>query len=634
MKYSLKKILTCFCFASVSFALHAEEYPVSAISDDLKKEANAVVRYEETFFSQTDLNNATEKVVTVITILNENGKNLADVVISQDKFSELKSFSGEIFLASGKSFKKIKKSDLTTSAYSNDLASDDYYSYYTPSPPSYPYTVKYTYEVRKKNGIAYYPSFIPVPGFDCAVEKSVLSIRVPSSMPVRFKKNDLAALPVRSAIDKDSLYTFSCENVKAVNWEPMCPSLQLLTPVASIAPTSFCFDKVCGDMSSWQGVGLFLTQLQDKRTTLSAETTAKLQQITAPIEDTKGKVKALYDYLQDKTRYVSIQLGIGGWQPIAAEQVDKTGFGDCKALVNYMKALLSAVDIRSEYAIVHTGRKRMMSDFSSPTQANHVILLVPIENDSIWLECTSRDLPYGFTHSNMAGHDVLLVSGEQSKLCTVPDMPDTLNTETNIITLKLNPDATATASIKNIYKNHETESMLRTVLYKPENEKINDLAERLSVNKAQIRNIKTHYDKSEYPEVVISYDMQAEKYANLTGQRMFVALNPLRSQWGRSFSAASRKLPIHVRSAIHRTDTISIELPEGYKIESGPKSVSLQSKFGEFSSSIENTDTHITVVQQLYIPSGTYTAEEYSEMKDFFKKTDTNIMGQIVLRKN
>ena len=329
MRYKTK-IITCLCSLIAGFsAINAEEYPVNTIPLDLLENANAIIRNEETIFTQTNENNATEKVTKVITILNDKGKGLANIVIHQDRFHELKSFSGGIYHATGKLFKKIGKNDLTTTAYSSDLASDDYYSYYAPSAPSYPYTIKYEYEVKWKNGVVNYPSFTPVPNFTCAVEKSTLILHIPSNISVRTKINNIAKAPARTLVGKDSIFIFSCKNFNAISIEPMHPPYDELFPVINIAPTNFCYDKYCGDMSSWKGVGIFLTELQKQRTTLSPETIARLQQMTASAKDDRAKVKILYEYLQDKTRYVSIQLGIGGWQPIPAAQVDKTGFGDC-----------------------------------------------------------------------------------------------------------------------------------------------------------------------------------------------------------------------------------------------------------------------------------------------------------------
>jgi len=632
IKFGLKIIPSLFLFICAE-TLFAQEYLVTAIPEDLKKGANAIIRFEENNFSQSDLNNATEKITRVITVFNDNGRELASFIASQSRFFELRSFSGEIYLESGKVFKKIGKSDLSTSAYSSDLANDDFYSYYTPTAPSYPFTVKYTYEVKWKNGLAYYPTFAPVPGFDCAVEKSIQTIQIPATMSARFKGNNLAEPPTRGLIAKDSVYTFSCTNFKAISYEPMAPSFSLLTPVIFAAPTNFSFDKISGDLRSWQGVGEFLSKLQEQRTTLPPETVTKLKAMTDSAKDDREKIAILYDYLQKNTRYVSIQLGIGGWQPISAQQVDKTGFGDCKALVNYMKALLSAVDIDSDYAIINTDKKRMFSDFSSLNQANHVVLLVPVKGDSIWLECTSRDLPYGYIHSDMAGHDVLLVKDKQSALRRVPDIPDTHHTETNIISMKLHPDANITSSVKNIYTNHKTENVLRFVLYKPQNERINDLAANLSVNKAQISNIKTDYSKSEQPKVTISFDMAAEKYATITGSRMFVSTNPFRNRWSRSFSATSRKLPLHIQTTINQTDSIRIDLPDGYLIESMPQSSFIVSKFGNFSSHIENSGNSLLLIQKLSVPKGEYPVESYQEIKDFFQKVDSALSGRLVLKK-
>mgnify|MGYP001126063175 FL=1 len=97
-------------------------------------------------------------------------------------------------------------------------------------------------------------------------------------------------------------------------------------------------------------------------------------------------------------RYISVQIGIGGWKPISAEEVDENKYGDCKGLTNYTKALLRTVGIESNYCVVSAGSeiKDISEDFPS-MQGNHVILNIPQEGKSdLWLECTSQDTPFNF----------------------------------------------------------------------------------------------------------------------------------------------------------------------------------------------------------------------------------------------
>ena len=96
-------------------------------------------------------------------------------------------------------------------------------------------------------------------------------------------------------------------------------------------------------------------------------------------------------------RYVSIQLGIGGFKPSAAKFVDEKKYGDCKALTNYMKNLLSVVGIASYPALINAGYNKYPADTRFPSDPfNHVILCVPMEKDTVWLECTSNNAKAGF----------------------------------------------------------------------------------------------------------------------------------------------------------------------------------------------------------------------------------------------
>ena len=628
MRIFLISVFLCLC----SLSAYTQDFSVNKIPENLKKDAYAVIRYEECDFVQTDINNATEKNVRVITVLDEKGKDLAFIQFSQDKFRKLKNFSGEIILESGKVFKKIGKGDLNTTEMSSEWVSDDKFTYYACEAPTYPYTVKYSYEIKWDGGVPYYPTFAPAMR-DASVEKSVHRIQIPPSLTIRYKGNEFAPKPVESTLKGNLVYEWTSENVAAITSEPFGPSYADLTPLVYIAPNSFSFDGIRGNMDTWQTCGMFLTKLIENRNILPQTTIDKVKEMAT--DDKIETVKRIYSYLQSSVRYVSIQLGIGGYQPIPAMEVAKTGFGDCKALTNYMKAMLDVVGIKSEYTVIRSGGKKdMFPDFSSLTQANHVILCVPMENDTIWLECTTRDYPFNYVHSGISGHDALLVSGENSRLCRLRNtVQDALNTESHAVKMKIQKDGTAIFSVNSKYINQEVEGKLNFVLYMKEKDRINSLTQGLSASKSQIRDINSNYIKSENPEVDINYTVEASMYANKTGSRLFVPTNPFKSNYGRIFYSTSRKNDIVFNYPICETDTITIEIPEGMQIETMPNPVNIETAFGTFSSKLIPDGQNITFIYQVTIPTGKYPAASYAEIKDFFGQIGKNYSGgRLVLK--
>ena len=82
-------------------------------------------------------------------------------------------------------------------------------------------------------------------------------------------------------------------------------------------------------------------------------------------------------------------------------------------------------------------------------------------------------------------------------------------------------------------------------------------------------------------------------------------------------------------------DSISIRLPEGYEIESLPKPVDQESKFGKFRSSITLGDAgNVFIVHRLLYYQGNYPKEDYTDFLDFRKSIATQYGAKIILKKS
>ncbi|MBL7755431.1 MAG: transglutaminase family protein [Chitinophagaceae bacterium] len=184
----------------------------------------------------------------------------------------------------------------------------------------------------------------------------------------------------------------------------------------NLAPQQFYYDGFEGSLASWPAFGNFFADLnqglQDLPPILKTETDELLANAISKIDT----IRALYHYLQDNYRYVSIQLGIGGYKPFSATEVYKNKFGDCKGLSNFMYSLLAAYNINSYYVLAYIGQRNSLLNMDTAINGfNHAMLLVPVFKDTVLLECTSNKLGAGyFSHS--LNENLLIVNRNQSKL--------------------------------------------------------------------------------------------------------------------------------------------------------------------------------------------------------------------------
>ena len=400
------------------------DYKAETIPVALKENAHAVVRQHEVTFTVKSAGEASQRIRSVVTVLDKEGDSHATTVVGYDKLSKIVNLEGTLYDADGKLIKKLKKSDIEdNSTYTDYNLFDDQRvkSASFPKQLAYPYTVEFVVETTERN-LMFYPTWVPQNEEYLALQQAVFTVNMPPGLTLRYKEMNLSAPGTATTQpDGSKRYSWTIENRPALEFEPQSPPVREQIPVVYTAPADFDVQGYKGKMTNWADVGQFYHSLNDGRDGIPDDLRRTVAELIKTETTTFGKVRKLYQFVQDQTRYVSVQLGIGGWQTVEAEKVAVSNYGDCKALTNYTKALLKAAGVVAYPALVRAGDDEpdALTDFPS-FQFNHVILCVPNGPDTLFLECTSGHNPAGYVSDFTGNRHVLLVLPDGSRLIKTP----------------------------------------------------------------------------------------------------------------------------------------------------------------------------------------------------------------------
>ena len=593
---------------------------------------NAIVLEDEESFTLSSATSGTYTVHRSVRVFNDNG--LPDALFHEytDAFHTLTSFKGTLEREGAKPL-KLKKDDLVMVSVASGLAEDGFLQAYEPS-ATYPFTVTYEYTVSYRKGVASFPAFIPVMGEKVKVEKASYSLQVPSGTAINYAASRVGE--VRKEEGKADTYIWEVPAYEGYTDEVLMPSWREIVPYLIACPVDFVYAGVPGSQGTWEDVGRWCSYLRTGTSDLPEAFAEQLRQLTAGAGSDLEKIRILYDYLREHTRYVSIQLGIGGYKPFPASQVHKTGFGDCKGLSNYMQAMLDAVGIPSSYTLVNTNRRRFLEDYSGFGQMNHVMLCVPLpeKQDTLWLECTNPSLPLGYRHEDIADHDVVMTTPGGGVPTRVPAYADTLSRVVREMEIDLKEDGSAKVSVLRSLYLDETESWVHIRDWKPDT-RTSRLTAGLSVQPQEVvlRGVKDNfrdYDGPGYcPWMELDYSFSTRQYATTGKDRIFVPANPYPQNASIQRGKRQNDL-VCIRGGITR-DRIRIHLPEGYTVESLPAPVSMDTEWGALTVRAEEKDGVVTILQELRIKPFRESPDHYDSFRTFLRAANKAYAAQIVL---
>lgn len=588
----------------------------TTISEELKKEADAVYRLDEGILEVLTPSEYTLRVHQVVTILNAEGANHLYHHLPQNKFYKVEEVEINLYNALGLPVKKYGKKDFETEALYDgySLVTDDKVTkLYTPA-PGYPCTVDIQYTVRATG-------YIELPNWfshshRAATELFRYRVTVPPTLDIRHRTLNLSLTPTIETVGNKKQYTWETKNIAAQRLESEGYEAARYLPQIEVAPNEFSYDGYKGSFRSWQDFGAWNYNLYEEAAPFSPQRAAEIRAMVAGAKNRDEKIAILYRYLQKNMRYVSIQLGIGGFKPFAVKFVDEKKYGDCKALTNYMRYLLQTVGISSYPALINAGYNKMPADAAFPTDPfNHVILCLPAPKDTVWLECTSSDNRAGELGSFTENKKALLLTENGGVLVNTPrsDYRKNETVTTSLVTLQADGSATVRNSIRSrgeqasfyrqlgqLSTDEQKETLVKQLLYKNPEELL-----------ISVPNEDSDYVVSRLYERLFDFKAGSKYFFPLCVSRLATeTVKPFR-----------RETPFLFSYPYTRKDTTIFALPAGFSLEAIPASKEVQTELSLYKRTChyDKTTHRLTVVSELLLKEHHVPAAAYAKLVQFFR---------------
>lgn len=629
----LNRYYACILFLfSVVQSIAQDRFPVDEIPQKLTERANAVVRDQQWTVNIRSSDDVILHVKQVLTILNRAGLEHARLAILYDKSTQIKSISGILQDHSGEVIKKISVKDfIDESAVSHfSLFEDNRVKHFLPNAMQYPFTVSYEYELKLKQNLVI-PDWVPKPSRDLSIEQSSYTLRCGLSDGINIKEINFEGQKLEEKNDKQRIYTWTVRGIPASKNEPLSPPKEKYQIRVKVAAEQFYYYGKKGAYSNWEELGGWVfTNLLAERQKPTPQMVGKVHALTMNIHDDIDKVRVLYRYLQEKMRYVSVQIGIGGFQPMAASQVEQLGYGDCKALVNYMQSLLSIVNIPSYYCVVNAGdiKHDMDENFASIDQGNHVILAVPLKKDTIWLECTSQKTPFGFLGSFTDDRIVFACTEKGGKLMRTPKVSTEESLQKRHGQFRLSEEGDIDGLLSTSFYGNQFDNQL-AMLGLPLQEQDKRLKELYAVDNITFKDINYKEDNRLSPQLIEQLSIVIQKYAPKSGTRIYLIPNVFNRKSSIPITH-ERKMPFFINRGYRDVDSLVFALPESYVIDLKPADVQLDTEFGSFSMKLYLKGNNLVFYRQLILREGLFAPEKYATFAQFINTIYQTDLSKVV----
>lgn len=554
-----------------------------------------------------------ERITTVkkkLIIYNRKGSSHAQERIYSNGFEEILSIDAIIKDTNGKKIKKLKKRNIKETHTFENFYDDAKVYFFELRHIHYPYIFETEYQYKVKKYYSFYPFY---PLFDeLPVRNGLYTLNIHKSKEIDYKSYGLGNPKIISN-ENYKLYQWEVNNLEPIHKEDYMPPYNDILVRIEAIPLNFTMETK-GSNTSWNALGNWYYTLYEKSTELPESEKLNIDQLLKNVKDDSSKIEILYNYLKSSTRYIAIEDGISGIKPYPAKHVSENKYGDCKGLCNFMHAMLKYIGIRSHNVLTY--RQYYFNDIDTSfvsNQFNHVILMVALEKDTIWLECTSDYYPPGFIGYDNDNRHGLLLDKNESGLVKIPSM-NKQNKRIRAFYINLGDVQENLAKVSLYCKGKYYQNMVKQI----------------KKNKKEIKysiHDRIPFTSFETKEHEYSFSSRSSIY----NEKATLILKDYTSSFDENIimyapnfympvlDTNNRINDIFINYTYQYTDTVHYTFPTSWILKTHPENISIINDFGAYKKTLVKKNHTIHLVKSFKLNGGLYSKNEIIEFNKFLK---------------
>ncbi len=477
-------------------------------------------------------------------------------------------------------------------------------------------------DVSTRNDFADYFGEVDYMQTDVPLAHAEYVLITPKSRAFYFNKPHVPGLTqeVKEAGDQ-RIYRFVASDVPPLDPEASAPS----------------FGEILGHVhvstyKSWDEMATWYWGLVKDQFVADDEVKRRVAEATKGKTDERAKVRAIYDYVVQKTRYVALEFGIHGFKPYSCPQIFARGFGDCKDKATLIVTMLKELGIPATIVIVRTG---LRGDFEAAPASlapfDHAIAYVP--SLDIYLDGTaeytgSTELP-AMDRSSLA----LQINEGHAKLVHLPDPPATESVTSRKVDVSLSADGAAqvdwsadvTGANAGFYRQrYHSEVSRKQRLTEDLGGELGGL-EIASVDAPDL-------DEVEKP-VSLHVHAKARQMARREGDTLSIPVGPKEHMVHDFAPLSQRKLDVRLPFRAKVETNWTVHLPQGARVLRSTQATSSTSPFGSVRVDVEAGPNTMSVATVVTLDVSRVAATDYPAFRAWCETVDRALGQRIVISK-